>query len=203
MVRTRVFGVLLSIVLLGGALASPAVAAGPGDPGQSNCQGDHQGQDCGLSDAQRKSLMAIARDTWKFYAKDVDPQTHLPMDNLTYAGGSPTPTSYGRYTSASNVGVYLWAVVAASDLGLISKRQATDEISATLAEVAKLKRDHGFLYQWYDTTNGHVIRNPGDIDCAALCFRNRRHGSPQNVIPGWCVSTRPGISRFPDAQLRI
>jgi hypothetical protein len=32
--------------------------------------------------------------------------------------------------------------------------------------VKSLKRTYGFLYQWYDTTNGHVIRNPGDIDCS-------------------------------------
>lgn len=29
-----------------------------------------------------------------------------------------------------------------------------------------LKRTYGFLYQWYDTSNGHVIKNPGDMDCA-------------------------------------
>ncbi|MEP7179139.1 MAG: glucoamylase family protein, partial [Pseudonocardiales bacterium] len=28
-----------------------------------------------------------------------------------------------------------------------------------------LKRSFGFLYQWYDTTTKHVIRNPNDIDC--------------------------------------
>ena len=28
-----------------------------------------------------------------------------------------------------------------------------------------LDRYQGMLYQWYDTTNGHRIRNPGDIDC--------------------------------------
>jgi len=116
----------------------------------------------GLTAAQRANLMSIARDTWKFYAEDVDPTTHLPMDNTTHAGGSPAPTSYGRYTSAANIGVYLWAVVAANDLGLISKHQATEEISATLTEVARLKRDHGFLYQWYDTTTGAVIPGPGN-----------------------------------------
>ena len=36
---------------------------------------------------------------------------------MTYAGGSATPTGYGRYTSAANIGVYLWAVVSAHDLG--------------------------------------------------------------------------------------
>ncbi len=55
--------------------------------------------------------MSIARDTWKFYGADVDPKTHLPLDNLGFAGGSTTPTAYGSYTSAANIGVYLWAVV--------------------------------------------------------------------------------------------
>jgi hypothetical protein len=67
----------------------------------------------GLSSSQRASLLAIARDTWKFYGADVDQATGLPMDNITFAGGAADPTSFGRYTSAANIGVYLWAVVAA------------------------------------------------------------------------------------------
>jgi hypothetical protein len=72
----------------------------------------------GLSSAQRANLLSIARDTWKFYSVDVDPATHLPLDNVTFAGGSAAPTGYGRYTSAANIGVYLWAVVAARPRGL-------------------------------------------------------------------------------------
>jgi hypothetical protein len=34
-----------------------------------------------------------------------------------------------------------------------------------LHTVDSLKRSDGFLYQWYDTSTGDVIRNPGDIDC--------------------------------------
>src|SRR5450631_367421 len=88
----------------------------------------------GLTATQRATLLGIARDTWKFYGADVDPGTHLPLDNLAYAGGSAAPTAYGRYTSAANIGVYLWAVVAANDLGLISKRQARAQLAATLTE---------------------------------------------------------------------
>ncbi|KAA6461870.1 DUF3131 domain-containing protein [Acidobacteria bacterium AB60] len=109
--------------------------------------------------AQRMELMQIARDTWGFYAADVDPSTHLPMDNFGANG-------VGRYTSASNIGVYLWAVVAANDLGLVSRPQARALIRATLTEVQGLRRYKGFLFQWYDTTTGDSIRNPGDIDCA-------------------------------------
>jgi len=143
----------------------------------------------GLTSAQRSNLRDIARDTWKFYSVAVDPVTHLPLDNVTFAGGSATPTGYGRYTSASNVGVYLWAVVAANDLGLISRAQARDRVRATLTEVSHLQRDHGFLYQWYDTTTGHVLKNPGDVDCTTETtptFDNCYFIS--NVDNGWYAS---------------
>ncbi len=161
-----------------GASASPAAAGAASVANYS-----------GLTGGERATLMGIARDTWKFYAFDVDPGTHLPMDNLTFAGGSATPTTYGRYTSAANIGVYLWAVVAARDLGLVSNAKARDLVAATLHEVAHLKRYDGFLYQWYDTTTGDVIRNPGDIDCSAETtptFDNCFFIS--NVDNGWYAS---------------
>ncbi|HEX9097535.1 MAG TPA: glucoamylase family protein [Candidatus Dormibacteraeota bacterium] len=146
------------------------------------------GSQVGLNPGQRANLMQIAKDTWKFYAQDVDPSTNLPMDNITYAGGSAGPTSYGRYTSAANIGVYLWAVVAANDLGLISNHQASEQISATLTEVAKLKRDHGFLYQWYDTTTGLLIRNPGDPNpCSPTPVQDNCYFISQ-VDNGWYAS---------------
>ena len=110
--------------------------------------------------AERMVLMRVARDTWRFYAADVDPNTHLPMDNFGANGK-------GTYTSASNIGVYLWAVVAANDLELISRPQARSLIQATLTEVKGLHSYKGFLFQWYDTTTGATIRNPGDINCSA------------------------------------
>src|SRR6266702_7762816 len=90
-----------------------------------------------LSAHQRSVLRGIAADTWRFYAADVDPNTHLPLDNL--GPGSVR----GHYTSAANIGVYLWAVVAAHDLGLIDRPRADSLITATLDEVATLKRFDG------------------------------------------------------------
>ena len=142
-----------------------------------------------LTSAQRANLMSIASDTWKFYGADIDPATNLPMDNLTFAGGSDTPTAYGHYTSAANIGVYLWAVVSARDLGLITNAQAASRLQATLTEVSHLQRDNGFLYQWYDTTNGDVLSNPGNPDCAANAppaFTNCFFIS--NVDNGWYAS---------------
>jgi hypothetical protein len=139
--------------------------------------------------AQRANLLSIARSTWKFYGVDVDQATNLPMDNITFAGGSATPTTYGRYTSAANIGVYLWAVVSARDLGIITTSQAVSRIRATLTEVSHLQRYDGFLYQWYDTTNGDVLSNPGDADCApdaTPAFNNCFFVS--NVDNGWYAS---------------
>jgi Putative glucoamylase/Protein of unknown function (DUF3131) len=114
-----------------------------------------------LSLSQRAVLRGIARDTWRFYAADVDPRTHLPLDNL-----GPGSTR-GAYTSAANIGVYLWAVVAARDLHLVSDARARTLLTATLMTVARLRRSDGFLYQWYDTGTGDTIRNPGDINCSS------------------------------------
>jgi hypothetical protein len=176
MLRTRFCAVVVAAVVAAAGFSPHLAASASNQPG-------------GLTDQQRASLLAIAADSWKFYANDVDPNTHLPLDNLTYAGGSAAPTGYGRYTSAANIGVYLWAAVAAKDLGLISSKQAHSQLVATLNEVARLKQSSGFLYQWYDTSSGAVIRNPGDINCATETtptFDNCYFIS--NVDNGWYAS---------------
>ena len=120
----------------------------------------------GLGHPQRGDLMTIARDTWRFYTADVDPHTALPLDNLTYAGGSATPTATAATPPSANIGVYLWAVVSAQDLRLISRAEATAADHGDPAHGrARCKRYKGFLYQWYDTTDRRTsIRNPGDGD---------------------------------------
>ncbi len=152
--------------LAGAAVGTVAVLAALLAPAQqAYAAGASVANYTGLTPAQRANLESIARDTWKFYDLDVDSATNLPMDNITFAGGSETPTSEGRYTSAANIGVYLWAVVSARDLGLINEAQARARVEATLTEVSHLQRYDGFLYQWYDTTNGDVLSNPGQADC--------------------------------------
>jgi hypothetical protein len=113
-----------------------------------------------LTTQQRQVLYGIARDTWAFYRDAVDPNTHLPLDNV-----GPGDVR-GTYTSSANIGVYLWAVVAAYDLNLISRSEAGARIRSTLNSVKTLKRTYGLLYQWYDTTTKQVIKNPGDVSCA-------------------------------------
>ncbi|HEY8763855.1 MAG TPA: glucoamylase family protein [Solirubrobacteraceae bacterium] len=136
----------------------------------------------GLSAHQRAVLQGVARDTWRFYASDVDPATHLPLDNLGPG------TTRGAYTSAANIGVYLWAVIAARDLGLIGRPKADSLVAATLHGVSRLKRDHGFLYQWYDTANGNVLLNPGQPDCTETTPAQDNCWFLSAVDNGWYAS---------------
>src|SRR6185437_5018859 len=119
-----------------------------------------QGGNSAFTAEQRAVLYGIASDTWKFFSTDIDPNTNLPLDNI-----GPGATR-GAYTSAANIGVYLWAVVAANDLGLIGRPEARTRIEATLNTVSTLKRYDGFLFQWYDTTTTDPILNPGQADCS-------------------------------------
>ncbi|HTT89125.1 MAG TPA: hypothetical protein VMF65_06175 [Acidimicrobiales bacterium] len=96
----------MATLLQGAAGASPLTAGG------ANSVLNFQG---GFSPSHRVTLISIAKDTWGFYSRDIDPATNLPIDNLTFAGGSATPTADGTYTSAADVGVYLWAVATAYD----------------------------------------------------------------------------------------
>ncbi len=135
-----------------------------------------------LGSTQRSALRQIASDTWKFYAGDVDPTTHLPLDNL-----GPGATR-GAYTSAADIGVYLWAAVAARDLGLVGSARAESMVAATLNEVASLKRYDGFLYQWYDTNDGKVLINPGQGDCTETTPSQDNCWFVSAVDNGWYAS---------------
>jgi hypothetical protein len=170
--RKRLGALAVSAAMVAAGLLSvpsqahaPAAATGTTSPAGTSTH-DGVAPYTGLTKTQRTRLLGIARDSWKFYADDVDPHTHLPLDNLTYAGGSSTPTDRGTYTSSANVGWYLMALVSASDLGIVTRAEATHLANQTLREVSTLDRYRGFLYQWYDTSNGQVLLNPGQGDCA-------------------------------------
>ena len=158
-------------------LIAVAVMALLAVPGATTARADS------LTPHQRAVLRGIAQDTWRFYAVDVDPTTHLPLDNL--GPGSARAT----YTSAANIGVYLWAVVSAHDLGVIDTRQADQLARATLGEVATLKRYDGMLYQWYDTNNGTSCSTPARVTAPR---RRRRRTTAGSCRPSIMAGTPPG-----------
>ncbi|MGZ4626314.1 MAG: DUF3131 domain-containing protein, partial [Kineosporiaceae bacterium] len=171
--RTRLLTAIGGTVAL---LAGVLVTAPPAEAGPAF------GPGAGLTSVQDADLARIARDTWRFFEQDVDPATHLPLDNLGPG------TTRGAYTSAANIGVYLWSVVAARDLGLVTEGHATALATATLREVRQLPRGHGFLYQWYDTSTGEVIQGPGQGACPRAGGTNDNCSFLSAVDNGWLAS---------------
>ncbi|MEY9851863.1 hypothetical protein ABH923_001541 [Leifsonia sp. EB41] len=178
---------VLAVASLATAQTAFATTA-PGTPSPGTASTAAQGMQgmsaqAPLTAAQKASLLQVAKDTWAFFEKDTDPTTHLPLDNL-----GPGATR-GQYTSAANIGTYLEAVVSAGDLGIIKRPQERALISSTLDTVATLKRSHGFLFQWYDTTNGHTILNPGAADCSTETTPQHDNCSFLSAVDnGWYAS---------------
>jgi Putative glucoamylase len=184
MVRVHRFSVVLAIAVLTGVSVPTAASAASSPPGAA-CAPDRSVPNCsGLTQAQRRSLQAIARDTWPFFDADTDSPTHLPMDNIGFMGAP----AKGHYTSPTNVAMYFWGVVAARDLHFIDQKGALTRANATLTAVEKLEKWHGFLYSWYSTQTGHRINGP--LNPTDAGFRDQQGSPPKGeflsaVDNGW------------------
>lgn len=99
-------------------------------------------------------LMAVARDTWRYFDEIMDKQYHLPLDYIEFSPQKvmSDKTVIGDYTNITNIGLYLISLVSAYDFGFITREEAIRRISATLDSVEELETYNGFLYNYYDTT---------------------------------------------------
>ena len=101
--------------------------------------------------APASDLHRYAEDTWRSFESMTDPGTGLPSDNVDAAG------ERSAYTSPTNIGAYLWSTIAARDLRIISRREATARMRSTLTTLAGLERDpggSGQFFNWYDPATG-------------------------------------------------
>lgn len=110
----------------------------------------------GLTRAQQAELYGIARRTWQFFDAAVDPKTRLPRDTLHLDGSRLAEA----YTSPTDVGVYLWSVIAALDLDLIDRHEAIARLSGTFDTLETIATWRGLLFNWYDTETGRPLSAP-------------------------------------------
>lgn len=134
-----------------------------------------------LTPQQRAKLQHIAADTWKFSQADVDPVTHLPMDNITL-GATP---GQGAYTSPTNIGVNLWSIIDAADLHLISRAEEDRRLGDAVTAIERLQKWNGFLLSWYDTRTGDAITGPGGASLAGQDLTGQLISTVDN---GWYAS---------------
>ena len=99
--------------------------------------------------SQRQTLQMFASATWQSFVVLTYP-TGLPADHM-YATGERA-----SYTSATNIGAYIWSTLVARDLHIITHVEAEARIQQTLQTLARMERHaaSGQFYNWYDAATG-------------------------------------------------
>ena len=107
-----------------------------------------------LPSDDRAFARRIASDTWRGLDAFTDREHGLPIDNVRFLGPSVAPATsrIGDYTNITNVGLHLIAVVAAADLGFVSRADALARLRTTLDTLGELEQHEGFFFNYYDTT---------------------------------------------------
>lgn len=109
----------------------------------------------GLPVEPRALAQRVAADTWRGLAALTDREHGLPVNTVRLGGDSGKIDEFriGDYASGTDTGLYLMACAAAYDLGLITRREATDRVRAVLDTLDRLERFRGFFFNYYDTTS--------------------------------------------------
>ncbi len=104
-----------------------------------------------LTIEERATLLGYAKDTWRSFEELTGPNG-LPADCVYHqgAGWSRRQTN----TSPTNIAAYLWSVVAAERLHLITGDEARSRLAQTLATLEGVQRSHGFFVNELDPSSG-------------------------------------------------
>lgn len=140
----RVFVILMALVLL--------VPLGFSTPAM--------GQEETLKKHDQQQLRQMAKQTWKYFDEQTDPDTHLPLDEIRLIDGS---IQKAEHTSPTNIGMYMMSTVAAEEMGFIQRNEALKRMRATLKTLDELEKWNGFLYNWYYTSDGSLKTDWGQF----------------------------------------
>ncbi len=113
------------------------------------------GERGGLEGRDREELLGYARDTWRSVAEMAD-GTPLPVDGLRHLPNGtwkPSPK-----TTPTDIGAYLWSVLAAERLGIIDAGESRRRLGRTLRALERSPRVHGFLFDDLDPRTGDGLR---------------------------------------------
>ena len=152
-------------LLIGGAASVAALALAPAAAAQAAPTRSAPAlirRGAPVLDSRR--LHGWATDTWRSIVAMTDPKTGLPADNIPE---SLAAQDRSGYTSPTNIGGYLWSTIAARELGIISRGEATARLIRTLKTVERMEHHtpSGMYYNWYDEATGKALYSwPGSGD---------------------------------------
>ncbi|GAA2472011.1 glucoamylase family protein [Terrabacter carboxydivorans] len=149
-------------MLVGGAASVAAFALAPSasaSTGTTSRKGPYA-----VRSLESSTVRTWAADTWRSLVAMTDPTTGLPADNIpeSLAAGDRS-----GYTSPTNIGGYLWSTIAARELGIITRGEATARLVRTLKTVERMEHHtpSGMYYNWYDEATAKALHTwPGSGD---------------------------------------
>ncbi len=141
-----------SLLLGSAALAATAAVS----PTRASARPSATGPSTTAGRDRRRTLHRWAAATWTSLVAMTDEHTGLSADNI---GASVTDPVRSGFTSPTNVGGYLWSVVVARELGLVSRSEAHRRLAQTLHTLARLEihEPSGMFYNWYSEATGEKL----------------------------------------------
>jgi cyclic beta-1,2-glucan synthetase len=139
-----------------------------------------------LAAGQRQELRSLARRTWFYFEKFVDPEGHwLPPDHFQE---SPRGTVAYR-TSPTNIGLYLLSTLAAYDMGYIGLPGLALRLQDTFEGMDNLEQYRGHFLNWYNTRTLEPLppRYASAVDSGNLA--------------GCLLALRQGLLALPDSPI--
>ncbi len=113
-----------------------------------------------LPEEDEAFLRRLAGDTWRGLLALRDRENGLPIDHVRLGPTrSLSDSAIGDYTSTTNIGLHLVAVVGAVELGLLARDAALELLGRVLDTLDRLERHSGFYFNFYDTTSEERTTN--------------------------------------------
>ncbi len=134
----------------------------------------------GLNAKETDEVRQLAKDTWHFFDTLITEENNwLIPDN--YQKSRETATDYK--TSPTNIGYSLTAIVGASEMGFINRKEAENRIGNIIDTVGRLKKWNGHLYNWYNVSTLKELPNYFISTCDSGNFVACLY-----VVKGWLES---------------
>ena len=105
-------------------------------------------------------MKAISKNTYRYFEDFTDKRTGLTYDAVRMENKEITSQ---KFTSPTNISMYMMSTVSAEEVGLISREKAVKNISKTLTSLEGMEKWNGLFYNWYHTKDASLMTDWGQF----------------------------------------
>lgn len=97
-----------------------------------------------------EELLETAEKTFRFFVDYTDENTGLTVDRVDFEQNEVK----AEHTSPTNIAMYMLSMVSGVELGLVTKKEAEQDLEKTLHTLKEMETWNGLYYNWYFTKDG-------------------------------------------------